>query len=200
MIPKILLLITCSVYINLSAQSQPGGKLSINGFTNWLTGRDSASIQLLPAIGSNALTIIDERTVAYAKFKVSKYGELSFPIRPADAIEALPVDISKSRFIMIEYRANHEVILQLRQTGVPGGVHHHIILPPTENFVANTIYFSSFKNGLTPLDLSNVAKFNFAFLSNNPVDGYAELMVRSFKIDRYNPRVKKNSTTKAKRI
>ena len=89
MIPKILLLITCSVCISLSAQSQPGGKLSINGFTNWFTGRDSASTQLVPAIGFNALTTIDDRTVAHAKFKVSKYGELSFPIKPSDAIEAL---------------------------------------------------------------------------------------------------------------
>jgi len=191
MAPKILLLITCSVYINLSAQSQPAGKLSINGFTNWFTGRDSATTQLIPMIGSNALTIRDDRTVAHAKFNVVKYGELSFPIKPTDAMEALPVNLSKSRFIKIEYKANHEVLLQLRQTGVHGGVHNHIILPASENFVAYTVYFSSFKNGLTPLDLSNVAKFNFAFLGNNPADGYAELMVRSFKIDRYWPRVKK---------
>jgi hypothetical protein len=191
MIPKILLLITCSVCISLSAQSQPGGKLSINGFTNWFTGRDSASTQLVPTIGFNALTTLDDRTVAHAKFTVSKYGELSFPIKPSDAVEALPVDISRSRFIKIEYRANHEVILQLRQAGVHGGVHNHIILPASENFVAYTIYFSSFKNGLTPPDLSTVAKFNFAFLGNNPADGYAELLVRSFKIDRYKPGVKK---------
>jgi hypothetical protein len=184
-------MITCSVCIRLSAQSQPAGKLSINGFTNWFTGRDSASTQLEPAIGFNALTTIDDRAVAHAKFKVSKYGELSFPVKPSDAAEALAVNLSKSRFIKLEYKANHEVILQLRQTGVHGGVHNHIILPASENFVTYTIYFSSFKNGLTPLDLSNVAKFNFALLGNNPADGFAELMVRSFKIDRYRPRVKK---------
>ena len=191
MIPKILLLIACSVYINLSAQSSLGGKLSLNSFTNWITGRDSATIQLVPTIGSNALTTIDDRTVAHAKFKVSKYGELSFPIKPSDAIEAPAVDISNSRFIKIAYKANHEVILQLRQTGVHGGIHNHIILPASDTFVSHTIYFSSFKNGLAPLDLSNVAKFNFAFLGNNPADGYAELILRSFKIDRYKPRVKK---------
>jgi hypothetical protein len=191
MIPKILLLLTCSVYTNLSAQSPIPRKLSLNGFTNWFTGRDSATIQLIPVIGSNALTTNDDRIVAHAKFKVVKYGEMSFPIKPSAAIEAPAADISKSRFIKIEYKANHEVLLQLRQNGVHGGVHNHIILPSSDTFVSYTIYFSSFKNGLTPLDLSNVAKFNFAFLGNNPADGYAELMVRSFKIDRYRPRGRK---------
>lgn len=187
MFPKILLLITCSLYINLPGKSQPARKLSINGFTHWFTGRDSATIQLIPMIGSNALTTEEDRIVAHVKFNVVKYGELSFPIKPSDAIEALAVNLNKSRFIKIEYKANHEVILQLRQTGVHGGVHNHIILPASDTFVNYTIYFSSFKDGLTPLDLSNVAKFNFALLGNNSKDGYAELIVRSFKIHRYKP-------------
>jgi hypothetical protein len=191
MAPKILLLITCLLYFNLSGQSQPAGKLSVNGFTNWLTGKDAATTQLIPMIGSNALTTEEDRTVAHAKFKVVKYGELSFPVKPSDAIEAPAVDLSKSRFIKVEYKANHEMILQLRQTGVHGGVHNHIILPASDTFLYRTVYFSSFKDGLTALDLYNVAKFNFAFLSNNPADGYAELMVRSFKIDRYRPRTKR---------
>lgn len=191
MTPKIILLITCSVCINLSAQTQLSRKLSLNGFTNWLTGRDSATIQLVPIIGSNALTVNDDRTIAHAKFNVVNYGELSFPIQPSDAIEAPGVDIGKSRFVRIEYKANHDVTLQLRQTGVHGGIHNHFILPASDTFVSCTIYFSSFTGGSAPLDLSNVAKFNFAFLGNNPVDGYAELMVRSFKIDQYRPRVKK---------
>src|SRR5688572_6418018 len=103
MLPKILLLITCSVCIHLPGQSQSAGKLSINGFTHWFTGRDSATIQLIPMIGSNALTTEEDRIVAHTKFKVAKYGELSFPIKPSDAIEALPVNLSKSRFIKIEY-------------------------------------------------------------------------------------------------
>ena len=185
MLPKVLLVITCSLYFNFSGQSQLPGKLSINGFTHWLTGRDSATIQLLPVTGANALTTEGKRMVAHAKFKVVKYGELSFPIKPSDATEAPSADISKSRFIKIEYKANHEVILQLRQTGVHGGTHNHIVLPASDLFVKHTIYFSSFKDGLTPLSLSDVAKFNFAFLGNNPADGYAELVIRSFKIDRY---------------
>lgn len=187
MLSKILLLITCALYFNSPCHSQPGGKLSINGFTNWLTGRDSATIQLIPVIGSNALTTEENRTVAHAKFNVSNYGELSFPVKPSVAIEPLPVNLSKSRFIKIEYKANHEVILQLRQTGIHGGVHNHIILPASDTFVQHTIYFSSFKAGLTTLDLSNVAKFNFALLGNNAKQGYAELIVRSFKIHRYKP-------------
>ena len=99
MLPKSLLLIACSFPFNLYVQSQTSGKLSINGFTNWLTGRDSATIQIIPMIGSNASTTIDNSTVAHAKFKVAKYGELSFPVKPSDAVEALRVDISKSRFI-----------------------------------------------------------------------------------------------------
>ena len=187
MSPKFLLLITCSLYFNLSGPSQPNRRLSINGFTNWLTGRDSATTQLIPMIGSNALTTEEDRTVAHVKFNVAKYGELSFPIKPSDTIEALPVNLSKSRFIKIEYKANHKVILQLRHTGVHGGVHNHIVLPVSDTFVYHTIYFSSFKDGLTPLDLSNVAKFNFALLGNNSKHSYAELIVRSFKIHRYKP-------------
>jgi hypothetical protein len=77
--------------------------------------------------------------------------------------------------------------LQLRQTGIHGGVHNHITLPASDTFVPYTIYFSSFKGGLTTLDLSNVAKFNFALLGNNSKQGYAELIVRSFRIHRYKP-------------
>ena len=121
-----------------------------------------------------------------------KYGEVSFPINPVPAgTEALAVDLHKSRFIKITYRSNVYVVLQLRQTGVHGGTHNHIILPASDSFVSQTIYFSSFKNGLKPLDLSDVAKFNLALLSNSPTDGYAELTVRSFKIDRYKPKYKR---------
>ena len=191
MLPKFLLLITSSLCLNFSGQSQPSRKLSINGFTHWFTGRDSATTQLIPMAGFNALTTEDGVIVAHAKFNVIKYGELSFSIRPSDAVEALSVDLRKSKFIKIEYKANHEVILQLRQTGIHGGVHNHIILPASDVFVNYTIYFSSFKDGLTPLDLSNVAKFNFAFLGNNRADGYAELIVRLFKIDHYKPVTKR---------
>lgn len=187
MLARILFLTTCTIYFHFYGYSQAEKKLSINGFTHWLTGRDSATAQLIPMIGSSALTRSDDGVVAHVKFKVSKYGELSFPLQPSDASEALRVNLDKSRFIKIEYKANHEVILQLRETGVHGGVHNHITLPASDDFVQRTIYFTSFTGGLKALDLSNVAKFNFAFLANNIKDGYAELMVRSFRIHRYKP-------------
>ena len=187
MIRKFLLLISCFLSFTFLTWSQAPEKLSVNRFSNWLTGRDSATVQLIPAIGSNALTSGDEGTVAHVKFKVGTYGEVSFPVKPSTAIDAQPVNLSKSKFIKIQYKANHEAVLQLRQTGVHGGIHNHIILPRSASFATHTIYFSAFKGGLTPLDLSNVAKFNFAFLANNPADGFAELIVRSFKIDHYKP-------------
>lgn len=175
--------LSCRFFI---AQSQSA--TSINGFTPWITGRDSATVQLIPLSGLNALTTEDKKTVSHVKFKVIKYGEVSFPINPATPAgsEALPVDLSKSRFIKIRYRANHDVILQLRQTGVHGGVHNHIILPASGKFSTRRVYFSSFAGGLKSLDLKNVSKFNFAFLGNNPEDGFAELIVQSVKIQRYN--------------
>jgi len=187
MLPKFFLLMAYVLYLTFPCRSQAREKLSINKFTNWLTGRDSATVQLIPAIGSNALTSGDEGTIAHVKFKVAKYGEVSFPIKPSNAIEAQPVNLSESKFIKIQYKANHEVVLQLRQTGVHGGIHNHYILPPSASFATYTIYFSSFKGGLTTVDLTNVAKFNFAFLANNPSDGFAELVVKSFKIDHYKP-------------
>ena len=175
--------LTCRFFV---AQSQSAA--SINGFVLWITGRDSATIQLLPLSGLNALTTEDKKTVAHVKFKVIKYGEVSFPINPASPAgsEALPVDLSKSRFIKIRYKANHDVILQLRQTAVHGGVHNHVILPASDEFITRRVYFSSFAGGLKPLDLKNVSKFNFAFLGNNREDGFSELIVQSVKIHGYN--------------
>lgn len=172
----------CCLSIIISAQS------SINGFYPWITGRDSATIQHIPSNGYNALTIEENRTVVHVKFTIAKYGEVSFPIRSVSAgMEAPSVNLTKSRFIKIRYRSNVNVILQLRQTGVHGGIHNHVLLPASSSFTTQTISFSSFKGGLKPLDISDVAKFNFALLENNPSDGYAELTVRSFKIDRYKP-------------
>jgi hypothetical protein len=186
---RISFLITFLACGFLSAQSQSakGRILSVNGFTQWITGRDSATLQWVPATGRDALIKEGKKTVAHARFKVVKYGEMSFPINPSSGTEAVAADLSKSRFITIEYKANHELVLQLRQTGIHGGTHNHIILPAATQFIKTRIYFSSFKGGLKPLDLKDVAKFNFAFLGNNPEDGFAEVMVRSFKIDRYKP-------------
>jgi len=188
MATRISFLITFLFCLLLNAQSQSAkSSLSVNGFTQWITGRDSATLQLVPAIGRDALKKEGKKTVAHARFKVMRYGEMSFPINPSSGPEASAVDLSKSRFITIEYKSNHELVLQLRQTGIHGGTHNHIILSPTAQFIRTRVYFSSFKGGLKPLDLKDVAKFNFAFLGNNSEDGFAEVMVRSFKIDRYKP-------------
>ena len=187
---QVFLFIT-TVWFALHAQSQQTrhNELSLNGFKHWITGRDKNTEQLLPTGTENGLTIEERKTIAHVRFKVKQYGELSFPINPATfaGTEALAVDLSQSRFIKLRYKANRHVVLQLRQTGVHGGKHNHIILPPSDKLITRTIYFSSFAGGLKPLDLKDVAKFNFAFLGNNPVDGFADLVVTSFKIDRYKP-------------
>ena len=190
-----LTLVNC-LWLASQSQTFASDELSLSGFTRWVVGRDSATQQLIPATGLNPLTaggvnpltIKDRIIVAHARFKVAKYGEMSFPINPAIITnEAASVDLSKSRYIKIQYKANHEVILQLRQTGVHGGTHNHIILPASDRFITTKIHFSSFKGGLKPLDLKDVAKFNFAFVGNNPGDGFADVIVRSFKIHRYDP-------------
>ena len=183
----LLFLLMCEV---IHAQSQSGkSPLSVTGFRHWMTGHDSATIQLIPATGTNGLVIEKNRTVAHARFRVSGYGEMSFPISTASLPheEALSVDLSNSRFIKITYKANQNFVLQLRQTGVHGGVHNHVLLPASSSFKTITIYFSSFRGGLKPLKLRDVSKFNFAFLENNSRDGYADLVIRSVVIDGYKP-------------
>ena len=178
--------IACSVGYTQSTGSNP---LSIDGYSVWITGRDSGTIQLIPRTGKNGLMMEGGRTVAHARFKVNTYGEMSTPISAASApnAEAQPVNLSGSRFIKIKYKANQPVVLQLRQTGVHGGVHNHVVLAPSHSFNTTTIQLSSFKGGLEPLNLRNVAKFNFAFAGNNSKDGYADLVIQSFVIDRYKP-------------
>ncbi len=186
MLSKYFLLINHCCFLAVICFAQMDSHLSVNGFSSWITGRDSATIQYIPSDGYNALTIEDNSTVAHVKFKVAKYGEVSFPIKPmTGGTEAPSVDLSKSRFIKITYRSNVNIILQLRQTGVHGGVHNHVVLPASSSFIQQTIYFSSFSGGLKQLDLSDAAKFNFALLENNLQDGFAELTIRSFKIDHY---------------
>jgi hypothetical protein len=154
-----------------------------------MIGRDSATIQLIPKSGKNGLMMEGGKTVAHARFKINNYGELSIPISASSApyAEPDPVNLSGSRYVKIKYKANQPVMMQLRQTGAHGGIHNHVVLPASEQFTTATINFSSFKGGLQPLDLKNVAKFNFAFLANNTHDGFADLVIQSFIIDRYKP-------------
>ena len=171
------------------SQSTGSNPLALNGFSLWLTDGDSGTIHLLPGRGRTALMMEGGKTVMHARFKVNKYAEIHTPISAFSApnAEAHSVDLSGSRYIKIKYMANQEVMLQLRQTGVHGGIHNHVILPPSEGFTTSTIYFSSFKGGTEPLNLKDVAKFNFAFFANNPKDGFADLVIQSFVIDRYKP-------------
>lgn len=163
--------------------------MTLNGFPYWVTGSDPKTLQLIPQAGNNGLTYENSKVVAHVKFNVAQYGELSFPLHPhsIQGQEALGVDLRNSNFITIKYKSNHPVVLQLRQAGIHGGVHNHIILPAAHNVVTRKAYFSEFGGGLKPLDLSDVAKINFAFLGNNKKDGFAELVVTGITINDYNP-------------
>ncbi|MDJ1480631.1 hypothetical protein QNI16_09055 [Cytophagaceae bacterium YF14B1] len=178
-------LYACS--ISISAQTQ--SPLSLNGFSQWITGHDEKTEQLFPLNTQEGLAREKGKVVAHVKFNVKGYGEVSFPIDPKTlpGEEARKVDLSKSKFIRVTYQANQEVVLQLRQTGVHGGVQNHVVLPASKKPTTRTIYFSEFKGGKTTLDLSDVAKFNFAFLSNPPQESFAELRVKAFYIDQYQP-------------
>lgn len=161
--------------------------LTINGFHSWKIGGDSASKQLIPASGSDPLVVLDGSPVARVRMTVSPWGEMSFPIADFDQTgEAETINLSGSSFIEITYKSNQNVNLQLRQYAIHGGTHNQITLPAASEYTTVKIPFTDFKGGLTPLDLTRVAKFNFALLSNNTTDGYAELIVKGFKIDKFN--------------
>jgi hypothetical protein len=163
---------------------QTHAALSLHGFTQWRTGHDEATVQLLPKEGTDPLVKEGGYIVAHAKFKVASYGEMSFPIDGESPVgaEASRTDLSKNKFIIVTLKSNDDAILQLRQTGVHGGVQNHVTIPAALQWRTDTIYFSEFKGGLKPLDLTDVAKFNFAFLSNDPRDGYAEIVIKDFTI------------------
>lgn len=155
-----------------------------SGEFSWRTGHDGSTLQLIPSMGDNPIVEENGKMVMHVKFRVEQYGEVSFPInrKTPEGAEALRADLSKSEGITISYQANHKFILQLRQTGVHGGVHNHIFLPSSEQDTTVMIPFTEFKGGKTPLDLTDVAKFNFAFLSNSDL-GYAELKINHIEID-----------------
>lgn len=181
---KTLLNIVCLLF-TLSAQAQDS--LRLNGFGQWLTGHSEQTRQIIPARGRQALVKQKGRIIAHVKFDVNGYGELSFPIDPTTPweAEARKVDLSKSAFIRIRYKSTSPVILQLRQTGVHGGVHPKVSLPIHKKWKMRTIYFKEFNGGKKPLDLSNVAKFNFAFLSNAEQESFAEMWIKECEIDGY---------------
>ena len=181
-----------SSLLSTSGFSQSTGShlLSLNGFNVWLTGRDTSTIQLIPRIGRNALMMEGGKTVVHVRFKVKQYGEVHTPLNTLSApnAEAQAVDLSGSKSLKIRYKSNQTVTLQLRQTGVHGGVHNHVLLPASPDFTTTTIQFSAFKGGLQPLNLKDVAKFNFAFVANNEKDGFADLVIQSLVIDKFKPK------------
>lgn len=185
---KMALVMFLAVYsLGLHGQST---ELSIDGFSQWRIGHDLATKQLLPVQGNDPLVIKKGKVVVHVKFKVNGYGEMSFPIDPQtpDGEEARKVDLSRSKYVCITYKATHDLILQLRQTGVHGGTHNRVTLPASKKFITREIFFPEFTGGKTPLDLSDVAKFNFAFLGKADKSMYtAELIVRSLVIDQYKP-------------
>ncbi len=177
---------TSGTFTGSGCQLNPA-PITIDGFDDWKIGYNTGSQQIIPASGTNPLVIMEGTAVAHVRLKVSPWGEMSFPIAGFDLTgEAETIDLSGSSFIEITYKANQSVNLQLRQYAVHGGTHNQITLPAASGFTTVKIPFTDFKGGLTPLDLTKVAKFNFALLSNNPTDGYAELIVKNFKIDKFN--------------
>ena len=187
---KIFLYPLLGLLLSCSGTSRVSSKRSLNDFSQWRTGHDPLTVQLVPATGDDLLLREKNKTVVHVRFRVKQYGEVSFPLnsKTPEGAEALKTDLSESKAIHITYRANQEFILQLRQTGVHGGVHPHVLIPASKESTTVTIPFTEFKGGKTPLDLTDVAKFNFAFLSNNTEEGYAELKISSFTIDRSNNR------------
>ncbi len=156
----------------------------VNDSVLWQTGHDESTVQLTPLEGSNPVMDEGAGSVVHVKFKVKQYGEVSFSIdgKTGENEEARRVDLSKSHFVRITYLANCELVLQLRQTGVHGGVHNHVTLPASSKFTTVQIAFTEFKGGKSLLDLSDVSKFNFAFLSNSKEANFAELKISSFEI------------------
>jgi hypothetical protein len=181
---QVLILIFTLVFACAGRETGSANILSLSGFSSWQTGHDSETIQLIPENGNNALKLNSEdKVIAHVKFAIKEYGEMSFPLnsKPGEG-KATGVDLSSKSYVVVTYLANHDLVLQLRQTGIHGGIHNHVRLPRADQIVSDTIYFSEFEKGLKPLDLSDVEKFNFAFLSNNSADGLAELEVHSFSI------------------
>jgi hypothetical protein len=180
-----LLLCTCGALPTyLFSQPHPG----VNGFAVWQTGHDAQTVQVVPAVGASALTQRKGTPIVHVKFIVSEYGELWFPLAntPGD-VESAGVDISGSTSITGTNQANQDFILQLRRTGVHGGIQNHVTLPASKKVTTTTIPFAKFSGSLRPLNLADVAKFNFAFPANHVRDGYAEVYIYRVAIEGYSP-------------
>ena len=91
----------------------------------------------------------------------------------------IPKSNTHSGYVKIPYQSNHAAILQLRQSSVHGGSHNQASLPASPDaFTTITLSLADdFKwlgHSTSTLDLSRLGKFNFAFLSQNNHDGFAD--------------------------
>ena len=163
----------------------------IDGFKFWSFGKDPMTSMVAPAkdhYKTGAIHILDDQGFAHAKFKVKIWGEMYTSLLQLSRESELPVDISKSRWVEIEYAANRIVTMQLRHAFTHGGTHNHVLLDDTDgHFVTVRISFSDFKGGLKPLDLTNVSKFDFAMVGKNESADFSEIKIKHLIIDGFNP-------------
>ncbi|MFA0079352.1 hypothetical protein AB4427_14595 [Vibrio artabrorum] len=186
------------LFTSISMVSQAYAEPNINGFVHFTVGGSDNVENIAPNGGGIIDT--DNGYSAVASFRgiqeSNEYGEMWFPIDPNSDMtkpEPNPVDLTGSNFAVITYKSNAPAILQLRQWGVHGGNHNMAKLPNTFNKVSKLkLNFSDFKDwgGNHTLDLSSVAKFNIAFLTEDKKTGTANIVVTGFTISNYNPTIK----------
>lgn len=182
---KLLLSLFMLLLFICSSTQQPDRHNDFVYHAKWQTGHDEGTVQLFPANGIDPVATENKQRLVHVKFNVKQYGEVSFPLNPEtpENGEALKTNLSKKKSITLIYQSNEEFVLQLRQTGVHGGIHNHVTIPASMDFKTISIPFTQFKGGKTSLDLTDVSKFNFAFLFNNKEHGYSELKILSFVIE-----------------
>ena len=178
-------------------QHQHSENSDVANYRHWAIGGPSSII--IPNSGINGLTQLDGKNVAQLRAVVSpgSYSEMSVPLNPYTSNDpfndpALDLSNTQSTFVTVTYQSNHDAILQLRQSGVHGGSHNQASLPASPNgFSTLTLSLShGFKwlgHSPSTLDLSKLGKFNFAFLSQNNNDGYAQIIVSGLEIENYQP-------------
>ncbi|NRB38959.1 MAG: alkaline phosphatase family protein [Pseudomonadales bacterium] len=178
-------------------QSATASSADVSLYRHWAVGGPSPV--LIPESSINGLTQINGQNVAHLRAQVSagSYTEMSVPLNPY--ISAAPfsdpaVDLSDNpyRKVTITYQSNHPAILQLRQSGVHGGSHNQAVLPASpDGFISITLILNSdflwLGHSASTLDVSKLGKFNFAFLSQNEGDGYAEIIISGLHIQDYQP-------------
>lgn len=169
----------------------------VTSYRHWAIGGPSQI--LIPSSGIDGLTTSNGKNVAHLRARINSgsYTEMSVPLNPyssGDPYLDPAVDLSntQSDYVKITYQSNHDAILQLRQSGVHGGSHNQASLPASPNgFTSVTLSLANdFKwlgQSTSTLDLSRLGKFNFAFLSQNNQDGFAEIIVSGLEIENYQP-------------